>query len=161
MYPDGLTESEKLKVKELCTVVNVSDEDALKLSKENDNDIQISSRRVSKQEDKTLVPGTSKEDVDLERLSSRLRVRVLAFYLPDFGGFPNEFRTFLEKDLIETQTQKRLEASSKNSKFSAHLNWWHRFGQKLYPLSTTGDGNCLLHAASLEQQLAVASKIRP
>ncbi|PIC14292.1 hypothetical protein B9Z55_027247 [Caenorhabditis nigoni] len=107
MYPDGLTESEKLKVKELCTVVNVSDEDALKLSKENDNDIQISSRRVSKQEDKTLVPGTSKEDVDLERLSSRLRVRVLAFYLPDFGGFPNEFRTFLEKDLIETQTQKR------------------------------------------------------
>ncbi|CAO4359821.1 unnamed protein product [Caenorhabditis nigoni] len=142
MYPDGLTESEKLKVKELCTMVNISDEDALKLLKENDWDIQISSRRVSKQEDKTLVPGTSKEDVDLERLSSRLRVHGLAFYLPDFGGFPNEFRTFLEKDLIETQTQKRLEASR-------HLNWWHQFGQKLYPLSTTGDGNCLLHAASL------------
>ncbi|KAK6058839.1 OTU-like cysteine protease [Cooperia oncophora] len=30
-----------------------------------------------------------------------------------------------------------------------HLNWWHQYGQKLYPLSTTGDGNCLLHAASL------------
>lgn len=145
MYPDGLTESEKLKVKELCTMVNISDEDALKLLKENDWDIQISSRRVSKQEDKTLVPGTSREDVgvgDLDLLSSRLRVHGLAFYLPDFGGFPNEFRTFLEKDLIETQTQKRLEASR-------HLNWWHQFGQKLYPLSTTGDGNCLLHAASL------------
>uniref|UniRef100_A0A1I7T822 ubiquitinyl hydrolase 1 n=1 Tax=Caenorhabditis tropicalis TaxID=1561998 RepID=A0A1I7T822_9PELO len=144
MYPDGLTESEKLKVKELCTMVNISDEDALKLLKENDWDIVISSRRVSKQEDKSLVPGTSKEhiDGDLDRLSSRLRVHGLAFYLPDFAGFPNEFRTFLEKDLIETQTQKRLEASR-------HLNWWHQFGQKLYPLSTTGDGNCLLHAASL------------
>lgn len=144
MYPDGLTESEKLKVKELCTMVNISDEDALKLLKENDWDIAISSRRVSKQEDKSLVPGTSREEIgpDLDRLSSRLRVHGLAFYLPDFGGFPNEFRTFLEKDLIETQTQKRLEASR-------HLNWWHQFGQKLYPLSTTGDGNCLLHAASL------------
>lgn len=144
MYPDGLTESEKLKVKELCTMVNISDEDALKLLKENDWDIAISSRRVSKQEDKSLVPGTSREhiDGDLDRLSSRLRVHGLAFYLPDFAGFPNEFRTFLEKDLIETQTQKRLEASR-------HLNWWHQFGQKLYPLSTTGDGNCLLHAASL------------
>lgn len=144
MYPDGLTESEKLKVKELCTMVNISDEDALKLLKENDWDIAISSRRVSKQDDKSLVPGTSREQIDgdLDLLSSRLRVHGLAFYLPDFGGFPNEFRTFLEKDLIETQTQKRLEASR-------HLNWWHQFGQKLYPLSTTGDGNCLLHAASL------------
>lgn len=123
-------------------MVNISDEDAIKLLKENDWDIAISSRRVSKQEDKTLVPGTSREEIDLDRLSSRLRVHGLAFYLPDFGGFPNEFRTFLEKDLIETQTQKRLEASR-------HLNWWHQFGQKLYPLSTTGDGNCLLHAASL------------
>ncbi|CAI2308205.1 unnamed protein product [Caenorhabditis sp. 36 PRJEB53466] len=142
MYPEGLTENQKLKVKELCTMVNISDEDAVKLLKENDWDIVISSRRVSKQEDKALVPGTSREETDLERLSSRLRVHGLAFYLPDFGGFPNEFRSFLEKDLIETQTQKRLEASR-------HLNWWHQFGQKLYPLSTTGDGNCLLHAASL------------
>lgn len=33
MYPDGLTENEKLKVKELCTMVNISDEDAIKLLK--------------------------------------------------------------------------------------------------------------------------------
>lgn len=32
-----------------------------------------------------------------------------------------------------------------------HLNWWAESGlcQKLWPLATTGDGNCLLHAASL------------
>uniref|UniRef100_A0A914RL71 ubiquitinyl hydrolase 1 n=1 Tax=Parascaris equorum TaxID=6256 RepID=A0A914RL71_PAREQ len=32
-----------------------------------------------------------------------------------------------------------------------HLNWWccNGGGQRLWPLSTTGDGNCLLHAASL------------
>ncbi len=31
------------------------------------------------------------------------------------------------------------------------LNWWAvgGLGQKLLPLVTTGDGNCLLHAASL------------
>jgi len=31
------------------------------------------------------------------------------------------------------------------------LNWWADMGlcQRLLPLATTGDGNCLLHAASL------------
>lgn len=31
------------------------------------------------------------------------------------------------------------------------LNWWASFGicEKLWPLATSGDGNCLLHAASL------------
>ena len=31
------------------------------------------------------------------------------------------------------------------------LNWWSDVGacQRLLPLATTGDGNCLLHAASL------------
>ncbi|RCN43711.1 OTU-like cysteine protease [Ancylostoma caninum] len=65
-----------------------------------------------------------------------------AFCLPDLERLAPDFRNFLEKDLIETPTQRRLEASK-------HLNWWHQYGQKLYPLSTTGDGNCLLHAASL------------
>jgi OTU domain-containing protein 7 len=34
------------------------------------------------------------------------------------------------------------------------LNWWTNGGtcQKLWPLATTGDGNCLLHAASLGKQ---------
>jgi len=31
------------------------------------------------------------------------------------------------------------------------LNWWADIGvgPRLYPMVTTGDGNCLLHAASL------------
>ena len=31
------------------------------------------------------------------------------------------------------------------------LNWWAdiELGPRLYPLQTSGDGNCLLHAASL------------
>lgn len=50
----------------------------------------------------------------------------------------------MEKDLIENSTLLALESSQR-------LNWWASayIGQKLWPLSTTGDGNCLLHAASL------------
>jgi len=35
--------------------------------------------------------------------------------------------------------------------FLGRLNWWADAGacQRLLPLATTGDGNCLLHAASL------------
>ena len=35
--------------------------------------------------------------------------------------------------------------------FTGHLNWWTKCStlQRLYPLLTSGDGNCLLHAASL------------
>ena len=34
---------------------------------------------------------------------------------------------------------------------SGRLNWWAETGtcQRLWPIATTGDGNCLLHAASL------------
>ena len=34
---------------------------------------------------------------------------------------------------------------------SGRLNWWADMGicQRLIPIATTGDGNCLLHAASL------------
>lgn len=73
-----------------------------------------------------------------------LQTPAYAFILPNLSELPSEFRTFLEKDLIETSTLKRLENSG-------HLNWWcwNGSGQRLWPLSTTGDGNCLLHAASL------------
>lgn len=35
--------------------------------------------------------------------------------------------------------------------FLGRLNWWAEMGvcQRLLPMATTGDGNCLLHAASL------------
>lgn len=49
---------------------------------------------------------------------------------------------FIEKDLIAVAMQSSLEQASR-------LNWWSGFCQRLWPLSTSGDGNCLLHAASL------------
>lgn len=53
-----------------------------------------------------------------------------------------DFRHFLEKDLIAGSTQVSLEQAGR-------LNWWSGVCQRLWPLSTSGDGNCLLHAASL------------
>lgn len=66
------------------------------------------------------------------------------FTLPDLTIYSDEFRTFLEKDLIECSTLNSLETANR-------LNWWADAGfcRKLWPLATTGDGNCLLHAASL------------
>ncbi|XP_063243760.1 OTU domain-containing protein 7B-like isoform X2 [Bacillus rossius redtenbacheri] len=66
------------------------------------------------------------------------------FTLPDLTVYPEDFRAFLEKDLIETSTLVSLEQAGR-------LNWWADSGacQRLWPLATTGDGNCLLHAASL------------
>ena len=50
----------------------------------------------------------------------------------------------MEKDLIEGGCLSSLEAAGR-------LNWWCGGGKNrvLWPLATTGDGNCLLHAASL------------
>uniref|UniRef100_A0AAG5D211 ubiquitinyl hydrolase 1 n=1 Tax=Anopheles atroparvus TaxID=41427 RepID=A0AAG5D211_ANOAO len=66
------------------------------------------------------------------------------FTLPDLTKYRDDFRKFLEKDLIENSTLNSLEATNR-------LNWWYESGacRKLWPLATTGDGNCLLHAASL------------
>ncbi|XP_074650593.1 OTU domain-containing protein 7B-like isoform X2 [Tubulanus polymorphus] len=66
------------------------------------------------------------------------------FLLPDLTVYPEDYRGFLEKDLIETSTLVSLEQAGR-------LNWWADTGacQRLLPLATTGDGNCLLHAASL------------
>lgn len=66
------------------------------------------------------------------------------FTLPDLSVHDDGFRRFLEKDLIECSTLNSLENSQR-------LNWWSTqdICRKVYPLSTSGDGNCLLHAASL------------
>lgn len=59
--------------------------------------------------------------------------------------FLDEFRAFLENELIDTSMNISLQESCR-------LNWWTCLGEgceRLWPLSTTGDGNCLLHAASL------------
>lgn len=66
------------------------------------------------------------------------------FTLPDLSIHQPDFSQFLEKDLIEKSSLVSLENAGR-------LNWWADIGacQKLWPLATTGDGNCLLHAASL------------
>ncbi|XP_076443310.1 uncharacterized protein LOC143281908 [Babylonia areolata] len=66
------------------------------------------------------------------------------FSLPDFSLYPDDFRAYLVKDLIESSTLNSLESAGR-------LNWWvhHGLCQRLFPMATTGDGNCLLHAASL------------
>ncbi|XP_071965821.1 OTU domain-containing protein 7B-like [Antedon mediterranea] len=64
------------------------------------------------------------------------------FILPDITAYKNDFMSFLEKDLIETTSMYNLENAKR-------LNWWLGILQVLWPMATTGDGNCLLHAASL------------
>lgn len=43
----------------------------------------------------------------------KLRAPTYAFVLPNLLELPTDFRNFLEKDLIETSTLKRLENSGK------------------------------------------------
>uniref|UniRef100_A0A671L128 ubiquitinyl hydrolase 1 n=1 Tax=Sinocyclocheilus anshuiensis TaxID=1608454 RepID=A0A671L128_9TELE len=67
------------------------------------------------------------------------------FQLPDLTVYRDDFRGFIERDLIEQSMMVALEHAGR-------LNWWTRLGtgcQNLLPLATSGDGNCLLHAASL------------
>lgn len=81
---------------------------------------------------------------NVENVQQQLDMPDYTFTLPDLTIYAEEFRTFLEKDLIECSTLNSLETANR-------LNWWADAGfcRKLWPLATTGDGNCLLHAASL------------
>ncbi|XP_061676217.1 OTU domain-containing protein 7B [Syngnathoides biaculeatus] len=66
------------------------------------------------------------------------------FQLPDLSMYQDDFRVN-ERDLIEKSMMVALEHAGR-------LNWWTKVVpncQSLLPLTTTGDGNCLLHAASL------------
>lgn len=55
------------------------------------------------------------------------------FTLPDLTKYSEDFRKFLEKDLIECSTLSSLEQAQR-------LNWWVDSGtcRKLWPLATTG-----------------------
>ncbi|KAG8177384.1 hypothetical protein JTE90_015938 [Oedothorax gibbosus] len=98
----------------------------------------------------TLVSQARKEleedfvSVEQRPNSQKLEVPEYSFSLPDFSVFPESLREYLKKDLIETATLVSLEQAGR-------LNWWYarKISRQLWPLSTTGDGNCLLHAASL------------
>jgi hypothetical protein len=72
-----------------------------------------------------------------------------SFSLPNLNRFDEDykFKEYLQNDLIETPTLYSLTESG-------HLNWWQSgvwedVTRPLYPMVTSGDGNCLLHAASL------------
>ncbi|XP_042238771.1 uncharacterized protein LOC121877225 isoform X2 [Homarus americanus] len=84
------------------------------------------------------------EAIDSSRTPFFIETPIFTFTLPDLSIYSDEFRLFLERDLIETSTLVSLEGAGR-------LNWWALIGasQRLWPLATTGDGNCLLHAASL------------
>ncbi|XP_020640396.2 OTU domain-containing protein 7A isoform X2 [Pogona vitticeps] len=74
-----------------------------------------------------------------------LEMPIYTFQLPDLSVYSEDFRSFIERDLIEQATMIALEQAGR-------LNWWSTVCtscKRLLPLATTGDGNCLLHAASL------------
>ncbi|KAJ8248759.1 hypothetical protein GJAV_G00227430 [Gymnothorax javanicus] len=74
-----------------------------------------------------------------------LEMPIYTFQLPDLSVYSEDFRCFIERDLIEQSTMVALEQAGR-------LNWWSTLCtscKRLLPLATTGDGNCLLHAASL------------
>ncbi|KAL1007741.1 hypothetical protein UPYG_G00091020 [Umbra pygmaea] len=74
-----------------------------------------------------------------------LEMPIYTFQLPDLSAYSQDFRSFIERDLIEQSTMVALEQAGR-------LNWWSTMCsscKRLLPLATTGDGNCLLHAASL------------
>ncbi|XP_047622823.1 OTU domain-containing protein 7A [Phacochoerus africanus] len=74
-----------------------------------------------------------------------LEMPIYTFQLPDLSVYSEDFRSFVERDLIEQATMVALEQAGR-------LNWWSTVCtscKRLLPLATTGDGNCLLHAASL------------
>ncbi|XP_071489129.1 OTU domain-containing protein 7B-like [Diadema antillarum] len=102
-------------------------------------------RGLSKANAKLVDIGRQKVIEDEERHDCQLvDTPKYTFILPDLFVFPPDFRAFVEKDLIDSCTMVNLENSG-------HLNWWAKTGAcpKLWPMTTSGDGNCLLHASSL------------
>ncbi|XP_072316206.1 OTU domain-containing protein 7B isoform X2 [Eucyclogobius newberryi] len=74
-----------------------------------------------------------------------LETPLCTFQLPNLTVYHDDFRNFIERDLIEQSMMVALEHAGR-------LNWWTKVVsncQNLLPLATSGDGNCLLHAASL------------
>ncbi|CAF2973936.1 unnamed protein product [Rotaria sp. Silwood2] len=68
-----------------------------------------------------------------------------SFLLPNLYELPDDIRTRVMDSLVDTTTMTTLEETRR-------LNWWVNKKltcPKLYPLLTSGDGNCLLHATSL------------
>ncbi|KPM04270.1 OTU and UBA-like domain-containing protein [Sarcoptes scabiei] len=109
------------------------------ISRASDNENLISKARKEVAQDFM----TSTRGSRLLNLDKLLETPDFTFTLPDIYSFPDkDFCEFLKKDLIEKSTLTSLESSKR-------LNWWSNICIDLFPLVTSGDGNCLLHAASL------------
>lgn len=69
---------------------------------------------------------------------SELETPIYTFTLPNLTRFPQDFRGFLEKDLIELSALISLEQGGR-------LNWWADTGtcQRLWPLATTGNKSAI------------------
>lgn len=63
------------------------------------------------------------------------------FVLPSFRDFSLEFRKFVFSFLVDGHIMRELEAARR-------LNWCGSLG-RMVTVSTLGDGNCLMHAASI------------
>lgn len=87
-----------------------------------------------------------------------------SFLLPNLFELPEEIRPRVMESLVDTPTMVSLEETSERNRIESietssallleRLNWWANKKlpcPKLYPLLTSGDGNCLLHATSLGQ----------
>lgn len=133
------------------------------ISRVTDNEILINRARCQVEQDFSTRPDSKSppaaENLDspqknLRQLVDCIETPVYTFTLPDITRYPDDFREFLKKDLIEVSSLIQLEQCGR-------LNWWAETGtcQRLWPIATTGDGNCLLHAASLGKiyRLAVDS----
>ena len=68
-------------------------------------------------------------------------VPIFTLTLPNLDAYPPDFQQFVFDRLIDKGVQQNLEQEK-------CLNWC-RSATRLVPLITTGDGNCLLHSASL------------
>lgn len=108
------------------------------ISRASDNENLISKARLEVAQDFI----TSTRGSRLLNLDKLLETSDFTFSLPDTSIYPEDFCEFLKRDLIEKSTLISLESSKR-------LNWWSDICYNLYPLVTSGDGNCLLHAASL------------
>ncbi|XP_078372185.1 uncharacterized protein LOC144655885 isoform X2 [Oculina patagonica] len=64
-----------------------------------------------------------------------------SFVLPSFQDFPMEFRKFVYSFLVDGHILRELEAARR-------LNWCTSLG-RMVTVNTLGDGNCLMHAASI------------
>ena len=63
------------------------------------------------------------------------------FTIPHLAEYPPDFRQFVFDRIVDQTVKRSLEEEN-------CLNWFSQ-ATKLEPLNTKGDGNCLLHAASL------------